>query len=245
MNSGLPQMKGFGDRQFSLSAPITPDYHENIFTRLRWDFESLGEYIRSMLPDFKKFGENVGLVAAMNFEMATLTFKALDKTAETLKNSFESLKKIADNIIKAIGKVIGPENVKRIEDSVKGANKILLPSISPFRIPSFLFDNPTPRDFFATGGIVRKPHLGMVGEAGPEAIIPLKRNKRSLGLLDAAAGAIGVGAASSSPTIHKTIVIKPTINITGVDPGTAQQVVGDILSLMEEAAKDDYRMATT
>jgi len=98
---------------------------------------------------------------------------------------------------------------------------------------------------YATGGIIRKPHLGMVGEAGPEAIIPLRRSKRSLGLLDTAAGAMGVGASPSSPTIHKTINIKPTINITGVSSGTAQQVVGDILALIKEAAEDDYSTATT
>ena len=96
MNSGLPQLKGFGDRQFSLSAPITPDYHENALTRLRWDFESLGEYIKSMLPGFKKFGENMGLVAAMNFEMISLSFKTLENTAKKLGDAFNSLKKIAD-----------------------------------------------------------------------------------------------------------------------------------------------------
>jgi hypothetical protein len=28
---------------------------------------------------------------------------------------------------------------------------------------------------YAEGGIVNKPHIGMVGEAGPEAIIPLSK----------------------------------------------------------------------
>jgi phage-related minor tail protein len=46
---------------------------------------------------------------------------------------------------------------------------------------------------FATGGIVTGPTIGLVGEAGPEAIIPLDR-----------AGGIGT-----------TYV---TINVTGADP---------------------------
>jgi hypothetical protein len=47
--------------------------------------------------------------------------------------------------------------------------------------------------FFATGGIVTSPTLGVVGEAGPEAIIPLDR-----------AGGIG-----------QTFV---TVNVTSADP---------------------------
>lgn len=67
--------------------------------------------------------------------------------------------------------------------------------------------------YFATGGVFDKPtafqyganNLGILGEAGPEAILPLKRNSR---------GALGVqmdGAASQS----QTITIAPVINING------------------------------
>jgi hypothetical protein len=236
MNSGLPQLKGFGDRQFNPSSFMTPDYRENVFTKLRWDFESFGEYIKSMLPSFKKFGENMGLVAAMNFEAATLAFKTLENTTDKLGDAFNGLKKIADDIIKAIG----AENVKKIGDFTKKTFDDLSPTVNPvgWGVPFFM-------PGLADGGIVRKPHVSMVGEAGPEAIIPLKRGKRSLGLLDAAAGAMGVGAAPSSPTIHKIIVIKPTINITGVDAGTAQRVADNILSLIKEAAEDDYSTAVT
>lgn len=47
---------------------------------------------------------------------------------------------------------------------------------------------------YAKGGIINKPHLGLVGEAGPEAIIPLSQEKRSRALeLYAEAGkALGV-----------------------------------------------------
>lgn len=48
-----------------------------------------------------------------------------------------------------------------------------LPSIS---LPSF---TPTPH---ATGGILTRPHLGLVAEAGPEAIIPLSARMRSRAL---------------------------------------------------------------
>ena len=89
----------------------------------------------------------------------------------------------------------------------------------------------------ATGGIFRKAHLAMIGEAGPEAIIPLKRSKRSLGLLDEASGALGVR--SLTPTIYRTINIKPTININGVNPGTAQQVADEIISVVKRAMENE------
>ena len=34
---------------------------------------------------------------------------------------------------------------------------------------------------FAEGGIVTKPTLGLIGEAGPEAIIPLKDERATMG----------------------------------------------------------------
>lgn len=40
--------------------------------------------------------------------------------------------------------------------------------------------NDTPQ--YANGGIITKPHMGLVGEAGPEAIIPLSGGKRGRGL---------------------------------------------------------------
>ena len=41
--------------------------------------------------------------------------------------------------------------------------------------------SPPPRPF-ANGGLVTRPHMGLVGEAGPEAIIPLSSNRRGRGL---------------------------------------------------------------
>jgi TP901 family phage tail tape measure protein len=47
---------------------------------------------------------------------------------------------------------------------------------------------------YANGGIVTKAHMGLVGEAGPEAIIPLSANKRgpAMALLLQAAAAMGL-----------------------------------------------------
>lgn len=46
---------------------------------------------------------------------------------------------------------------------------------------------------YARGGIISSPHFGLVGEAGPEAIIPLKRNNpRSIELLNQTSRMLGV-----------------------------------------------------
>jgi hypothetical protein len=45
----------------------------------------------------------------------------------------------------------------------------------------------------AQGGIVTRPTIAMIGEAGPEAVVPLSRNKRARGQAVAAAAGIGGG----------------------------------------------------
>ncbi|MGG3450181.1 hypothetical protein [Domibacillus aminovorans] len=88
---------------------------------------------------------------------------------------------------------------------------------------------PTGARKYANGGIVTRAHMGLVGEAGPEAIIPLSaaRRARGLSLLSKSASAMGVGitagdhlpAESYSPTNSAgsrniTLTYSPEINIT-------------------------------
>lgn len=48
---------------------------------------------------------------------------------------------------------------------------------------------------YARGGIINNPHYGLVGEAGPEAIIPLKKNNpRSIQLLNQTSRMLGVNS---------------------------------------------------
>lgn len=68
----------------------------------------------------------------------------------------------------------------------------------------------------ATGGLFTSPHVGMVAEAGPEAIIPLDGSKRSRDLWEKAGEVIG----GSSETI--TIQYSPVYNLSG---GVSQEEV--------------------
>lgn len=51
---------------------------------------------------------------------------------------------------------------------------------------------------YARGTIVNQPHVGMVGEAGTESIIPWKRNARSISLLQQTSNALGFNLAEKS-----------------------------------------------
>ena len=53
---------------------------------------------------------------------------------------------------------------------------------------------------YASGGIVTRPHFGLVGEAGPEAIIPLKNNKNSRGLWEKAGSLAGFAPKYKEPS---------------------------------------------
>ena len=65
---------------------------------------------------------------------------------------------------------------------------------------------------FAEGGIVTSPHIGLVGEAGPEAIIPLSK-----------LGSVGGGGGSTNVTIHVAgSVVTQTDLVRSVQDGLAQ-----------------------
>ena len=200
-----------------LNRPIT------VFDNLRNAFQDFGNAIASLRPRFEEAGRGLGKFAAINFDTLVTSLEKIGSAAERLANTLGG----AGNIMNVAGNVaLGPA-------------WSLLKSIGRHGIQSSPNAEVQPIPGRATGGIFRKAHLAMIGEAGPEAIIPLKRNKHSLGLLDAAAGAMGVGASSGSSTIHKTINIKPTINITGVDTGTAQQVADEIIAIVKGAMENE------
>lgn len=77
---------------------------------------------------------------------------------------------------------------------------------------------------FADGGFVDAPQLALVGEAGPEMIVPLTRENRARGLMSAAAEFMGWsgGGEGGGNTFHFTF--SPTVRIEGGDKNTARQV---------------------
>jgi hypothetical protein len=102
------------------------------------------------------------------------------------------------------------------------------------------------------GGIFNQPHLAQVAEAGPEAIIPLKRTERSQGLLANAASAImGRQQSDNSTTNKNQVSFAPVINIAGnATSDTAstierslRDVADDFISKFNEAQSQERRLA--
>ena len=103
----------------------------------------------------------------------------------------------------AVGKSFANGIIRFINNNViKKINDLLEFKISAFGV-SYTVNPPDipPIPELATGGIVRSPTLALIGESGPEAVIPLSRGAQ-----------YGVGPAGSGNTI--------TINVNGGDPNS-------------------------
>lgn len=96
----------------------------------------------------------------------------------------------------------------------------------------------------ATGGIFSQPHIGLVAEAGREAVIPLEDKSRGLPLLMAAGEELGFSFGGSSASTNSiSPVFAPNVNITvsGGDGeseskfrGILQEVFEDLFNEFQE-----------
>ncbi len=55
---------------------------------------------------------------------------------------------------------------------------------------------------FAAGGVVTRPTFALVGEAGPEVIVPMRRDTNSLALLAQAMKGVGVASGGTTYSVH-------------------------------------------
>lgn len=93
----------------------------------------------------------------------------------------------------------------------------------------------------AEGGIFSKPHIGLVAEAGREAIIPLEDRSRGIPLWKAAGEEMGMsfgGSTTNNNNSTYTTQQSPVFNITvnGGEPGIEQrfrQIIEDVLMNMQ------------
>jgi len=127
---------------------------------------------------------------------------------------FEGFRNVVDSVFKFIGKVVSGslDVIKGYFTGVLGFYKGIFNGIASlwnntfgklsFKVPGWVpglggkgFDVPN-IPMLAAGGIVTSPTLAMIGEAGPEAVVPLSR-----------AGEFGMGGGGNV-----------TINVNGGDP---------------------------
>jgi hypothetical protein len=139
---------------------------------------------------------------------------------------FEGFRKIVDSVFKFIGNAVSGslDVIKSYFTGVLGFYKAMFNGIASlwnntfgklsFKIPSFVpgiggkgFDVPN-IPMLADGGIVNRATLAVIGESGPEAVVPLSR-----------AGEFGMGGGNNV-----------TIHVNGGDP---QQVVNALRRYMQ------------
>ena len=135
----------------------------------------------------KPFGEFIGKGISIYFDALKAEFNAIKTVVEAVGNAIKSAFKAAFNFVADIwNNTVGKLNFK-IPGWVPGIGG------KEFGVPEI------PK--FAAGGIVTSPTVGLIGEAGPEAIIPLSR-----------AGGMGMGN-------------NVTINVNGGDPNAVVQAL--------------------
>ena len=72
----------------------------------------------------------------------------------------------------------------------------------------------------AFGGILTTPHVGLVAEAGPEAIIPLRDKSRGIPLVQKAASILGLGQVPQVPSLSVPSFSLPSLSLPSLSTPT-------------------------
>jgi len=131
---------------------------------------------------------------------------------------------LADNFMNAAG----PKIRQGLTNAMNGTN-----TSRPPGMPSSI---PVPH---AEGGIFNKPHIGMVGEAGTESVIPIRKAQKSYDLYKQTGAMLGLtgGGATFSPSV--------TINAPGADKkgvrAAAKMTMDEFGRMYKKFQKDQSR----
>jgi TP901 family phage tail tape measure protein len=96
----------------------------------------------------------------------------------------------------------------------------------------------------AMGGIFNTPHVGLIAEAGSEAVIPLEDRSRGIPLWKAAGEAMGMSFGGNTTTTNVTGG-SPIINITvnGGEPGVGQCIAEEVRRVLLEMREYEERVS--
>jgi hypothetical protein len=172
------------------------EFGGTIKTLVKNDFEAVGQYIRGVLEVFKGV---IDIIKGIADGKWSLVWKGIK---EVVGGTFSAITAILDIYIKDFAAIMtkigaGMKNalvsaLSGIGDAVAGIIKApinaIIAAIDSIKLPSgihiktwhgipdgFSVDWSTPFNIpqLAAGGIVTSPTLAMIGEAGPEAVVPL------------------------------------------------------------------------
>jgi phage-related protein len=148
-------------------------------------FGAIGNIIRSVAPVLIEVAKvllpAIGIAASVLFTALDIAFKGIGGAFEALGNVFET---VADVITGVVDGVVGAfKAIYNAFASFWNSIDITFPQIDvPFfgTIGGFSIGLPD-IPMLAKGGIVTKPTLALIGESGPEAVVPL-RGSQSAGV---------------------------------------------------------------
>jgi len=173
------------------------------FFREKW--ESLKEWFGEKLNSIYEFFKNIWNTLSNWFS------DKLNKIATFFSDTWNSIKETARSVWEGIKDVIkGAINgiIELINKLIRAWNKlsfkvptINIPFLGTFGGQSINVPTISEISPLAKGGIVRKPTLAMIGERGPEAVVPLDKHKGS------------------------TINFSPTFNVTVADKSEFERMI--------------------
>ena len=134
----------------------------------------------------------------------------------------------------AAGRELGLMSETNLLNSTNTRNAVSVNSVMPSMMNAMelqpQINNVIPH---AAGGIFSTPHIGLVAEAGREAVIPLENKARGIPLWKAAGEEMGVSFGAPTTNNHSAPVFAPNVTIT-VNGGEAdterrfRQIVGEM-----------------
>ncbi|MYL45058.1 hypothetical protein GLV94_05335 [Virgibacillus halodenitrificans] len=156
--------------------------HQNVFALTTWLGQSSGWVVGAFYPLSTNgaalnhnvvslsswLGQASGWVVAAFYPMQAKGAMVVNNTAI-----------LAGWVGQASGWVASLYGIQEKAAAVKNALSGLASRIRNTRTPTMPSIGGGPLRAYANGGMINRPHLGLVGEAGPEAIIPLSSNRRN------------------------------------------------------------------
>ncbi|MFT8313172.1 MAG: hypothetical protein ABF633_02830 [Clostridium sp.] len=180
--------------------------------------------------------------------------------------AWQGVREIFDGIMSGLAAIVkSPLNavISLVNAAIGALNRlhVTIPDWVPeFGGRSFGIDIPR-IPYLAQGGIVDKPTTAMIGEAGPEAVVPLKNNTQGLNMLASMLSQristiqqpqlsmTGTSSSDTSNEINKLIaeikeLVEAIKNIKGDSPGGNSQPIPDInLDLLIRIGDTDFGKA--
>jgi hypothetical protein len=192
LEQGMPALEGFWQKIEKDILPILADYLVPYVEAVRGAFKDMGktvsdnqEMFDDLLTIIKPLAAFAGNQLRLSIMATAYAFRVGTAVAATYWGALKTLRDGADSVATAFTRmwlrfrgvynniVRAWNNLSLDFPSASGDWNGILPG-GEFTVGGWTIDTPN-IPMLAAGGVVTRPTLAMIGEAGPEAVIPLRR----------------------------------------------------------------------